>query len=96
MSARGEQTTWDSNNQRHTEPIPEAAQLRSFIKAGDWNEIRLLARGNRITYIVNGHLMTVLIDDSPGALKKGVLALQLHVGLAMEVQFKDVAIRRLE
>jgi hypothetical protein len=95
MSARGEQTTWDSNNERHTEAIPEAAQLRSFIRSGDWNEIILVARGNRINYLVNGHLMTVLIDESPRALKNGVLALQLHAGFAMEVQFKDLAIRRL-
>jgi serine/threonine protein kinase len=96
LSARGEQTTWDAGSQRHTESIPEAAQLKSFIKPGDWNEIILIARGNRINYLVNGHLMTVLIDESPRALKEGVLALQLHVGLAMEVQFKDLAIRRLE
>jgi len=40
--------------------------------------------------------MTELIDDSPNALGDGILALQLHEGFTMEVQFKDLKIRCLE
>ena len=55
----------------------------------------LVAKGNHITYTINGHLMTDLTDDSPKALKDGVLALQLHAGFVMEIQFKDLEIKEL-
>ena len=40
--------------------------------------------------------MTDLTDDSPKALKEGVLAFQLHAGFTMEIQFKDVKLRLLD
>ena len=90
MSTRGEKTVWDANTKRHNEKLQEAADLKKYIKVGDWNDVVLTARGNHITYRINGHLMTYLIDDSPKALREGVLAFQLHQGYTMEVQFKDV------
>ena len=45
---------------------------------------------------INGHLMTDLTDDSPKALKEGVLAFQLHGGFTMDIQFKDVKLKLLE
>jgi len=56
----------------------------------------LVAKGNHITYTINGHVTTDLTDDSPKALKEGVLALQLHQGFTMEVQFKDIRIKLLD
>ena len=97
MSTRGEKTTWDASNKRHNEKLPEGnAALKKYIKTGDWNDIVLVAKGNHITYSINGHLMTDLTDDSPKALKEGVLALQLHAGYTMDVQFKDVKIKLLD
>jgi hypothetical protein len=97
MSNRGEKTTWDADNQRHSETLGEGnAALKKVIKVGDWNDVVLVARGNHITYTINGQLMTDLTDDSPKALKEGVLAFQLHAGFTMEIQFKDVRIKLLD
>ncbi len=97
MSNRGERTTWDGRNQRHVEPLGQAAaDLSAFIKAGDWNDAILVARGDHITYSINGHLMTDLTDDGPASLHAGCLALQLHQGFTMDVRFKDLKIKLLE
>jgi hypothetical protein len=97
MSNRGEKTTWNADNKRMNEKLPLSnAELKKFIKIGDWNDVVLVAKGNRITYSINGQLMTDLTDDSPKALKEGVLAFQLHAGYTMEIQFKDVRIKVLE
>jgi hypothetical protein len=97
MSARGDRTTWDAENKRHNEKLAESnAELKKHIKVGDWNDVVLTARGNHITYSINGHVMTDLTDNSPKALKEGVLALQLHQGFTMEIQFKDVRIKVLD
>ena len=97
MSNRGEKTVWTADNKRQSEKLPaDNAALKKFIKIGEWNDVVLIAKDNHITYSINGHLMTDLTDDSPKALKEGVLALQLHQGYTMEIQFKDVKIKMLE
>jgi hypothetical protein len=97
MSNRGERTTWDADNRRHAEPLrPGAADLLPFIKVGDWNDAVLVARGNHITYSINGHVMTDLVDGSPAALQAGRLALQLHEGFTMDIRFKDLKIKLLD
>ena len=96
MSNRGERTTWDAENRRHVEPLGQgSANLLAFIKVGDWNDAILVARGNHITYSINGHVMTDLVDGSPAALQAGRLALQLHQGFTMDIRFKDMKIKLL-
>ena len=97
MSNRGEKTVWDADNKRHNEPLEETGDdLKKFIKVGDWNDFVLVAKGNHVTYTINGHLMTDLTDESPKALKEGVMALQLHAGFTMEILFKDIRIKLLD
>ena len=96
MSNRGEATIWDSANKRHNRPLKErAAHLKGVIKRGDWNDVVLVVRGRHIRYSINGHLMTDLIDNSPLALREGILALQLHEGYTMDVRFKDLRLKVL-
>ena len=96
MSNRGQKTVWDAQNHRHDYPLSETGdELKKLIKRGDWNNVVLVAKGNHITYTINGHLMTELIDKSPKALHDGVIALQLHAGFVMDIQFKDIEIKEL-
>lgn len=96
MSNRGDKTMWDGENKRHNEKLPEDnAALKKFLNIGDWNDVVLVAEGNHMTYTINGHLMTDLTDDSPKAVKEGILALQCHAGFTMEIQFKDIKIKFL-
>ena len=97
MSNRGEKTTWDADTKRHNEKLGEGNEaLKKLIKIGDWNDVVLVAKGKHITYTINGQLMTDLTDESPKALKEGVIALQLHAGYTMDIQFKDVKIKILD
>lgn len=97
MSNRGEKTVWTAENKRENSPLGESKEaLKDAIKQNDWNDVVLVADGNHITYTINGHLMTDLTDNSPHALKEGLLALQLHHGFVMTVQFKDIKLKTLE
>jgi Domain of Unknown Function (DUF1080) len=95
MSNRGEKTTWDAENKRSSEKLGEGGDLKKLIKVGDWNDVVLVAKGNHITYSINGKVMTDLTDDSPKALQEGVLAFQLHGGYTMDILFKDVKLKLL-
>jgi hypothetical protein len=46
--------------------LGDAKELESFIKNGDWNAYHLIARGNILVHILNGHVMSMVIDDDTG------------------------------
>ncbi len=97
MSNRGERTVWDADNKRKSEKLGEGnSALKKSINIGDWNDVVLVVKGNHVTYSINGVPMTDLTDDSPKALKEGVIALQCHAGFTMDIQFKDVKIKLLD
>jgi putative heme-binding domain-containing protein len=61
-----------------------------------WNELTIIAVGNRQIHQVNGITTMDLTDNHPEAKRKGILALQLHRGPPMTVEFKDVRLRHLK
>jgi hypothetical protein len=98
MSKRGEKTHWTDAKKPEVTPLAESAkELKEALKpTNEWNDVVLIADGNHVKYSINGHLMTELIDDNPKALKEGVVALQLHKGFVMKVQYKDIELKVLE
>lgn len=63
---------------------------------GEWHEYRVLVKGNYHQHWINGHPTANLLDfDEDGRSLEGVLAVQVHVGPAMEVQYKDMRIKQL-
>ena len=53
--------------------------LKTYWRVGDWNQIHVIARGRTMLYFINGHLMSVLIDDHPTMfVDRGVLSIQLE------------------
>ncbi len=98
MSKRGEKTHYLADGKKPMTSKLEMsdADIKKAIKVGDWNDVVLIAKGNHIIYRINGNVTTTLIDESPKALKEGVLALQLHAGYTMDIQFKNIRIKRFE
>jgi hypothetical protein len=55
-----------------------------------------VAKVNHLTHIINGVVMSEVLDNQKDkAAKSGVIALQLHQGPPMTVQFKDIELKRL-
>ncbi len=64
--------------------------------AGEWHDYRVLVEGNHHQHWIDGHMTADLIDfDEKGRALEGVLAVQVHVGLAMKIQYKDFRIKHL-
>jgi hypothetical protein len=66
------------------------------IKAGkqhDWNEMEILAQGNRIRFAVNGKEVLDWRDPQPDLIKEGPIALQLHSNtVPQEIHFKGLVL----
>src|SRR5262245_12739170 len=75
--------------------INPSAEIRGIaIKAGkqhDWNDMEILAQGNRIRFAVNGKEVLDWRDPQPDLIKEGPIALQLHSNTApQEINFKGL------
>jgi len=64
-----------------------------FLNVDQWNDYRIVATGDHLRTFINGH-RCVDLHDSEGA-RRGILALQIHAGEALEVRFKDLQLRIL-
>jgi len=49
--------------------VGDSNQLKGFIHADDWNDIEIIARGNIIVQMINGHVTSELIDDDTSGRK---------------------------
>ena len=61
------------------------------IKANDWNQYEITARGNHIQLKLNG-LVTAELDDDKA--HDGIIALQLHQGPPMQVEFRNMKLKK--
>jgi hypothetical protein len=96
MANRGFKTTWDKDNKRNNESLGMSREeLAGAVKKGDWNDMVVTAKGNTTRITLAGKVRGELIDDSPKAVRDGVLALQMHAGMTMTVWFKDVKFKFL-
>ncbi|UCG47899.1 MAG: DUF1080 domain-containing protein [Phycisphaerales bacterium] len=77
-----------------------------YYRDRDWNQYVIIARGNHIVHYLNGLPTIELIDndrltkpddpkDRRGAALEGLLALQIHAGPPMVVEFKDIYVKHL-
>jgi len=70
--------------------------LKTKIKKTDWNEAHLIVKGNRMQHYINGILMSEVIDyDSINGKTSGKLGMQVHVGLPMKVQYRNIMLKEL-
>jgi hypothetical protein len=76
--------------------VGDTKEIQSKIKAEDWNEYVVIAKGNHVQHFING-VQTIDVTDEHEAKapKSGVLALQIHTGPPMTVQFKNIRIKNL-
>ncbi len=75
------------------ERFPEE-KANEIVKKNDWNEFVIAAKGDHVTIDLNGTRVIDRLD--PKFDKTGIIALQLHVGPAMEVRYKDLEIKTLD
>ncbi len=94
----GEQATWEADGKKviKSDLIDQAGWDKLF-KLNEWNDVIITAKGNHIQHYMNGKLILDFTDNHPElALKEGILALQLHAGAPMWVEFKNIRIRELK
>jgi hypothetical protein len=95
LAKRGETAVLEKEQQpKITSMIANPDSLKSFIKNGDWNEIKIVAKGNRLTHFINGKLMSDVTDNDTDLRKMdGLIGFQVHAGPPMKVEYRNVKIK---
>jgi hypothetical protein len=71
-------------------------ELKSYIKVGDWNQFEVIADGNTLIHILNGHVMAVLIDNDPNfSQAKGLIAFEIEGPGALKIFHRNVWLKEL-
>ncbi|MCW2262823.1 MULTISPECIES: DUF1080 domain-containing protein [Sphingobacterium] len=77
--------------------LATAKELADAVKVGDWNEIEIVAKGNKLSHYINGKLISEVVDnDELHRKQKGLIGVQVHVGPPMKIEYKDMKIKMLD
>jgi len=69
---------------------------KGYYKDREWNDYRIVAHGNHIEHWLNGMKTIEVNDNDPkGRSLEGILALQIHTGPPMLVEFKNILLKEL-
>jgi type 1 glutamine amidotransferase len=96
LAQRGQKVVIDAAGKNNVVgSVGNSAEIQAAIKPEDWNDYSIIAQGNHLVHQINGRV-TVDVTDEQEAKRasSGILALQLHQGPPMTVQFKNLRIKR--
>ena len=73
--------------------VGDSNEIGSKIKKEDWNDYLITAKDFHFVHKINGVTTCEATDNEQQRRESGILALQLHAGPPMKVQFRNIQIR---
>jgi hypothetical protein len=97
LALRGQISYWGNGQKGWFASLGDGDELKKIIKDKDWNEIHIIARGNSITQIINGRVMSQLIDDDKmGRAMGGLIGIQLHKTTGpMKIEARKIRLKEM-
>jgi hypothetical protein len=94
----GDKVEIDETGTSHvTGPLADNAAIAAADKKGEWNDYIIIAKGNHLQHFINGVQTIDCIDnDEKGRSLSGIIALQIHAGAPMIVEFKNIRIKEMD
>lgn len=95
LALRGQMTQQEKNTESTVYgSLGDKEALWEYIHKNDWNRVHLIIKGNTMVHIINGHVMSVVIDnDGENRKMQGILGVQVHVGPPMTIAYKNIRIK---
>lgn len=103
MGQRGDVVIVRSNPENPKKPriekiatVGDPETLEKAIKRDGWNDYTIIVNGNQFMHIVNGVVLSIGIDEDELNFKEsGLIGFQLHGGIPIKIQVKNIRIREL-
>ena len=94
VSMRGQNVVINADGQKQVSSIGDPKELLRHVKPEGWNQYRIVARDSNLALEINGVVMCQATDRQASiAARDGVIALQMHPGLPIKVQFRNLRIQ---
>jgi hypothetical protein len=76
--------------------IADRAALGGYTRINDWNDYLIMARGGTFIHVINGQLMSVLVDDDPASSnnKPGLIGFEIE-GVPCKVSIRNIWLKKL-
>ncbi len=76
--------------------VGDADELKSYIKPGEWNQVEIIADGHTLVHIINGHVMSILVDTDPKySQAKGLIALEIEGPGTLKISHRNIWLKTL-
>jgi hypothetical protein len=69
--------------------------LGNLVKANDWNQYTVIARGGTFIHIVNGQLMAVMVDDDPASSNNQAGIFGVEIEATTKVSVRNIWLKKL-
>ena len=93
LAERGQSVTIDEQGEKTRKRFADGVKLGNGIHPGQWNDYRIVAKGNHLQHFINEAMTAEVFDhQSDKSASTGVLAFQLHRGDPMVVRFKNIVL----
>jgi type 1 glutamine amidotransferase len=98
LAERGQKTVIDGNGKvTVVGSVGNSDEIQAAIKKEGWNDYLVIAQGNHIVHKINGRVTVDVTDEqSEKRATSGILALQLHAGEPMRIQFKNIRLKPIK
>ncbi|MEO7393662.1 MAG: DUF1080 domain-containing protein [Chitinophagaceae bacterium] len=97
LAMRGQKVVLKANEKPViTGAVGNSDSLKALVKKDDWNEIHIIAKGNKMQHFINGVLMSEAVDEDTAISKSsGLLGMQVHVMPKMKVEYRNILLKKL-
>jgi hypothetical protein len=95
LALRGQTSYIGEGKKGSIASLGDGEELKKLIKLNDWNDVHIIARGNTIIQIVNGRVMSQIVDDDKTGRKlAGLIGIQLHVTPGpMKIEARNIRLK---
>ncbi len=95
LAERGRKVLYNEQGERKDAgSVGDPKELLKVVRNNDWNDYHVIVRDNLILLRINDVVMSEVRDHDPRRALNGLLALQVHTGPVMKVQFRNIRLRQ--
>lgn len=86
---------YDESRRRKMLAEGDAEDVKKWTKEGEWNELRIVAKGAHIQLFLNGHQTVDYTEQDKEIDRSGIIGLQIHSGPPTEALYRNIRIKEL-
>lgn len=85
-----------ANIEAQDNAFSEGAAIAKSLKMDEWNDLRIVARGNKLEHYINNKQVLEVTDEGHGRLPDGIIGFEWQTKSGNSGMFKDIRVKRLK